>query len=430
MTSMSETINAATTTISPDRVSEAVVEDASSSARTADVGLPSTDTMKQSRRPGDVALKQQRLKSWQPLLSPRWVIASYFAIALIFIPVGVLVRNKSNDLIEIKTIYESHLPNGPAADITGCEIGNSPNKMYLNNETCKIVMKVPDDKGDLEPPILVHYELFNFYQNYRKYYTSKDQKQLVGSLTQDPVSANDCEPLNKIGNITINPCGLIANTLFNDVITLESIVGPDGVKIENAPMIETGIAWESDKEWKFRQPEGFTSEQCSSCATCDCEQLNEDGEKMWSCKVPYFDEDGNCFRYFYPNDTTTQYLYETYPMVVSPLDGVMNEHFIVWMRTAALPHFRKLYGYIQETIPAGSTLTFRVMANFAVERNLGAKALVVSNTFAFGGKNPWLGDLFIAVGGIAAAFAVFFSAKEVMSPRRIADARYLRFKED
>lgn len=88
MTAMSDTVNAATTTISPDRVSEAVVEDASSSARTADVGLPSSDTMTQSRRPGDVALKQQRLKSWQPLLSPRWVIASYFAIALIFIPVG------------------------------------------------------------------------------------------------------------------------------------------------------------------------------------------------------------------------------------------------------------------------------------------------------------------------------------------------------
>ena len=79
------------------------------------------------------------------------------------------MRKKSDDLIELKTIYESHLANGPSADITGCEIGNSPNKMYLNNQqTCQIVMKVPEDKGDLDPPVMVHYELFNFYQNYRK----------------------------------------------------------------------------------------------------------------------------------------------------------------------------------------------------------------------------------------------------------------------
>jgi hypothetical protein len=82
---------------------------------------------------------------------------------------GVVVRKKSDALIELKTIYESHLANGPKADMVGCEIGNSPNKMYLNNqETCQIVMKVPEDKGDLDPPIMIHYELFNFYQNYRK----------------------------------------------------------------------------------------------------------------------------------------------------------------------------------------------------------------------------------------------------------------------
>lgn len=187
--------------------------------------------------------------------------------------------------------------------------------------------------------------------NQNRYYKSFDQSQLLGSLTQDSVSADACQPLNKIGDVKINPCGLVANTLFNDVITLESIIGPDGAAI-NAPMIESGIAWESDRDWKFRQPEGFNSEQCASCDLCDCDEVNENGVEVWSCNEPYVDEDGNCFRYFYPEDNNTQYLYETYPMVVSPLDGVMNEHFIVWMRTAALPQFRKLYGYIQEPIPA------------------------------------------------------------------------------
>ncbi len=42
------------------------------------------------RRPDDVAIKQQRMKSWQPLLHPRYVIAAYFIIGIVFIPTGEL----------------------------------------------------------------------------------------------------------------------------------------------------------------------------------------------------------------------------------------------------------------------------------------------------------------------------------------------------
>ena len=41
-----------------------------------------------SRKPSDVALTQQRMKSWQPLLDPKWIIAAYLAIGIIFIPTG------------------------------------------------------------------------------------------------------------------------------------------------------------------------------------------------------------------------------------------------------------------------------------------------------------------------------------------------------
>lgn len=443
------------------------------------------DVTKNSRKPADVALFQQRMKAWQPLLDPKWMIAAYLCIGLIFIPTGTLrlsfvslcecfkysaryylylyysplslhtieqlhtgivIRKQSDDVIELNTIYESHLPKGPATNgITGCEIGNNANAMYLNNQqTCQLQFTVPLDKGDMQPPVLIHYELYNFYQNYRRYFNSFDQYQLLGALTQQSVYAEACHPLNKMKSVneetgeemevTINPCGLIANTLFNDVITLESIVDKDGNVIENAPMVESGIAWQSDLEWKFRQPEGFRSETCVSCDECDCSEVNENGEALWSCKEPYMEEeDGTtttCHRYYYPNDDTTQYLYETYPMVINPLDGVMNEHFVVWMRTAALPHFRKLYGYIEQPIPAGATLTFNIQANFVVERLQGAKALVISNNYIFGGKNHWLGTLFLIVGCIAAALGLAFLVKDVWRPRKLGDRMYLKYKEE
>ena len=117
-------------------------------------------------------------------------------------------------------------------------------------------------------------------------------------------------------------------------------------------------------------------------------------------------------------------------MVVNPIEGVRNEHFVVWMRQAALPHFRKLYGYIEQPIPAGATLTFSVQANFIVERLQGAKALVVSNNYIFGGKNHWLGTLFIAVGSLAAILGLLFLAKDILAPRRLGDRMYLKYKED
>jgi len=111
-----------------------------------------------------------------------------------------------------------------------------------------------------------------------------------------------CKPLNKLGNITINPCGLVANTLFNDVIELNNVETPDGSD-SSLELIEKGIAWVSDVNHKFAQPEGFKYEECSSCDDCSC-----DGDS-WSCQSPY-KKDDTCYRYFYPNDDTTQYLYE------------------------------------------------------------------------------------------------------------------------
>ena len=117
-------------------------------------------------------------------------------------------------------------------------------------------------------------------------------------------------------------------------------------------------------------------------------------------------------------------------MVVNPLEGVTNEHFIVWMRTASQPLFRKLYGYFETDIPANTKLTFELNANFEVGSFSGQKALILSTTNWLGGKNDFIGLNFVVVGIGCLVLAFAFGFKHYYRPRKIGDVRYLRFKQD
>jgi hypothetical protein len=138
-----------------------------------------------------------------------------------------------------------------------------------------------------------------------------------------------------------------------------------------------------------------------------------------------------------------------------------NEHFIVWMRTAALPNFRKLYGKIEKKVEKGQVLTFTInpctcpllsttlplrypcgslfcmlrpqvcflfvctfrgdslpaTADFKVTPFDGKKSLVVSTTSWMGGKNPFLGYAYITVGALCLLLAILFAIKQKISPR-------------
>lgn len=253
------------------------------------------------------------------------------------------------------------------------------------------------------------------------------QTQLLGATEQSAFQAKDCKPLHKLNNtITINPCGLIANTLFNDIITLTSATDHNTGTTTNHTMIEDGIAWQSDIDYKFQQPHGFIYQLCATCENCTCDAPGWCGTNG----TPYYDKTTKqCFKYFYPNDDTTQYLYETYPMVISPIEGVMNEHFIVWMRTAALPKFRKLYGYFDQPVHKGTRMEFQINANWEVSRSHGSKSLILTTTSIFGGKNPKLGRIFFGVGYMCMGVGILIAIKHYFKPRRIGDVKYLKYKE-
>lgn len=108
--------------------------------------------------------------------------------------------------------------------------------------------------------------------------------------------------------------------------------------------------------------------------------------------------------------------------------NVTNEHFIVWMRVAALPSFRKLYGIINTDIQAGSPITFNIGAAFPVNGFSGRKSLVLSTTSFLGGKNAFLGIAYIVVGFICILLAILFGLRQIFGGRRLGDTSFLVYR--
>lgn len=175
----------------------------------------------------------------------------------------------------------------------------------------------------MDGPVFLFYELTGFYQNHRKYVKSKGNAQLAAQSFKE--AEKYCENsiynrdlhdyqrkfyIHKNGtyqlrndstnyktlnlNEIANPCGLIAKSFFNDTYTLWE----DSSKTKMVKINENGITWPNDRGQKFK--------------------TNNNVSQTWI--------------------------------------DVENEHFIIWMKTAGLPDFRKIWGKISEGIKSKNLL--------------------------------------------------------------------------
>lgn len=255
---------------------------------------------------------------------------------------------------------------------------------------CNIQINVPED---IPGPAYLYYRLTNFYQNHRRYVSSRADAQLAGEPIFSQSDISDCIPLISVNDTTnftgfYNPCGLVADSWFTD--TFDSLIN-SGTTVQ-VPLVRSNIAWESDRTTKFKRIDPAVVAANPGVKGTPLPNLEQ--------FVPandYFD--------------------------------VTNEDFIVWMRVAGLPTFRKLYAVITDGVPAGD-YTLRVNNRYSVARfGNGTKSIVISSTSFIGGSNAFLGYAYIAVGSLCLLAALVFFLVNLIHPRQLGDPALLSWNK-
>ncbi|XP_065878288.1 putative ALA-interacting subunit 2 [Euphorbia lathyris] len=308
--------------------------------------------------------KQQSLPACKPVLTPSWVITTFLLIGFLFLPIGLVTLRTSRSVIEIMDRYDADCV--PEA-FKGNKMSYIKDSSVPKN--CTRYLKV---HKHMKAPIYIYYQLDNYYQNHRRYVKSRSDQQLLYGLQYNDTSA--CKPEQSNHGLPIVPCGLIAWSLFNDTYTFIRGTAELTVNRKN-------IAWESDRNHKFGKdvyPFNFQNGTLIGGGNLD------------------------------PN---------------VPLSN--QEDLIVWMRTAALPSFRKLYGRIEQDLDADDVIIVHLMNNYNTYSFGGKKKLVISTSSWLGGRNDFLGIAYLFVGTSAIVFSLVFLLLHIKNPRPYGDTAYL-----
>ncbi|PVU93265.1 hypothetical protein BB559_003364 [Furculomyces boomerangus] len=360
-----------------------------------------------SKRPANTAFKQQRLRAWQPLLTPKTVLPTFFIIGIIFAPIGGILFWASQKLFEITINYTTCAKAGSDFSEMNSNqyslyygksgITQSPPSIKYNSatKTCSLRIPIP---VSVPAPIFLYYKLTNFYQNHRRYVKSFDKDQLNGvARSASSLSGGDCEPLSTrtINGTTkpIYPCGLIANSVFNDTINDLVLLNPKASSelSEVYPLTSDGVAWDSDTS-RFKKTSYSNNDVYPP--------------PNWDLRYPYG----------YTNST--------------PIPDISKDsNLIVWMRTAGLPTFRKLHGRNINDQLSDGIYQIDIVMNYDVESFGGTKSIVISTTSAIGGRNAALGISYIVVGCLCFILGVIFTVRHLYRPRRLGDHTYLSWNQ-
>lgn len=395
-------------------VDEYIQEDGYESSSSAESEIDTKP--EKSRRPKENAFTQQRLKAINPVLTAKTVIPLLVAIAIVFVPLGAAMWYAS-DRIEDITIEYSHCENlaqfGRWTTIPDEYIDYNFRKTYGNITQPSFAWRLTNDTSQqfederkvcqvqfqvfhtMKGPLYLYYRLHNFYANHRRYVKSFSEDQLNGKAASlDDIKntvGQNCQPLSDVNGTRIYPCGLIANSLFNDTFSTAFIAVNGTSEDKTVPLTEDGISWATNKNRFQKTRYNYTE------------------------IVP----PPNWYKMF-PNGYN-----ETNIPDISTWPQFQN-----WMRPSALATFNKLALRNDSASLEEGIYQIEVGLHFPVLPYNGKKYLYITQRSVIGGKNDFLGISWIVAGGICFVLGLALLVINFIKPRKTGDVNLLSWNQE
>ncbi|KAK0638746.1 ligand-effect modulator 3 family [Cercophora newfieldiana] len=378
-------------------------------------------------RPPNTAFRQQRMKAWQCVLTPKLIVTIFSILAAIYLGFGAYLTWLAHTVRDLRIDYtdcirdapkneagilppkyiSAHFSENAALDpyeaqwqATKRNISYHNGQYTRERDVCIIQFNIPER---LEPSISFYYYLENFYQNHRRYVGSFNAKQLLGDPVEgSSINGSTCDPISHEANGSgkiVYPCGIIANSIFNDTFSSPTLLtvpatGDAPPETERVYVMEnnTGIAWPG-----LADLYGKTRYNLSQIVP-----------------PPNWNES-----YFFG------YTPDSPPPDLHTWEGFQN-----WMMLAASPNFYKLYQRNDRDPMLVGTYMIDIVSNFDTNLYNGRKSFVITTVSTMGSRNIWPGIIFLIVGGICLILDVYFILSFFLwKPRKLGDPSYLSWNQ-
>jgi hypothetical protein len=349
----------------------------------------------------DIAFVYRKLQAWQPALSPMTAVATILGTGALLLSLGISILVAAHGSVEV------------SFDYTDDGVHRGPRNAGWFQIT------IPKD---MDPPIIVQYEIHGMSQGNQHYHKSRSEVQLRGEgeprLRPDDDQLQACHPWISQNERVLYPCGMVARSVFTDSFVLRAS--------ESGAAKGPFQSLEVDESMEALVPGGLGHRQLNpeslvagstlhtklhmwltaifpptSCEQIDFSVPFEPIEVAWRTDVVSGEEVKvvDCQGYS-SSSPRCNFLKSGRPFNCSGTHkevqkaqwGLESGHFAAWMQTGSVGGvvgvLRKPWGVIRKPLPAGTAINVSFVDRYPVHSFHGRKLLVLSTESWTGSSNP------------------------------------------